>query len=97
MMRLKGHKSHLTLSIGSATRTSNKMKIDTPEISWHSRQPMYSLDIQPGKSEVKRLATGSTDANVRVSLIQTDKKNMAVEFRRLKLKQGISDFHPIAN
>ncbi|PIK43824.1 putative chromatin assembly factor 1 subunit B-like [Apostichopus japonicus] len=42
------------------------MKIDTPEISWHSRQPMYSLDIQPGKSEVKRLATGSTDANVRI-------------------------------
>ena len=46
------------------------MKVNTPEISWHGRDPVYSCDVQPhqgGKSPL-RIATAGTDSNVRVSL-----------------------------
>lgn len=45
------------------------MKLAIPEISWHNRDPVLSVDFQP-KSEPNdplRLATGGTDSHVLVS------------------------------
>lgn len=43
------------------------MKVTTPEISWHERDPIYSIDYQPGKRKVKRIATTGVDKFIRVS------------------------------
>mgnify|MGYP007133529319 CR=1 FL=1 len=43
------------------------MKVTTPEISWHERDPIYSVDVQPGCRQIKRLASGGVDKFVRVS------------------------------
>lgn len=47
------------------------MKCTIPEISWHNRDPVLSIDIQPkfeDKNEFYRLATGGTDSHVLVRL-----------------------------
>lgn len=50
------------------------MKCTIPEISWHNRDPVLSVDIQPkiagtptGKLDFNRLASGGTDSHVLVS------------------------------
>ena len=43
------------------------MKVTTPEISWHERDPIYSVDFQPGNRKVKRIATTGVDKFIRVS------------------------------
>ena len=43
------------------------MKLVTPEISWHGRDPIYSVDFQYKDGEITRLATCGTDSNVIVS------------------------------
>ena len=45
------------------------MKVTTPEISWHERDPIYSVDIQPGCHRIRRLVSGGVDKFVRVGLI----------------------------
>ncbi|XP_058464649.1 chromatin assembly factor 1 subunit B [Malaya genurostris] len=44
------------------------MKCQIPEISWHNRDPVLSVDIQPrtssDKNELYRLASGGTDTHV---------------------------------
>lgn len=44
------------------------MKCTIPEISWHNRDPVLSIDLQPtiANNEFKRLATGGTDSHVLV-------------------------------
>jgi chromatin assembly factor 1 subunit B len=42
------------------------MKVTTPEISWHERDPIYSVDFQPGNRKIKRIATTGVDKFVRV-------------------------------
>lgn len=44
------------------------MKFAIPEISWHNRDPVLSVDFQPKaeSSEPLRLATGGTDSHVLV-------------------------------
>jgi len=42
------------------------MKYITPEISWHNRDPLYSVDLQCGSASLRRLATCGTDRVVRV-------------------------------
>lgn len=46
------------------------MKCVIPEISWHNRDPVLSVDIQPKRSndntEINRLASGGTDSHVLV-------------------------------
>lgn len=46
------------------------MKCTIPEISWHNRDPVLSVDIQVAcKNEnFERLATGGTDSHVVVSI-----------------------------
>lgn len=45
------------------------MKFSIPEISWHNRDPVLSVDFQPKRetNEPLRLATGGTDSHVLVS------------------------------
>ncbi|KAF8795575.1 chromatin assembly factor 1 subunit B-like [Argiope bruennichi] len=40
------------------------MKCQVPQISWHSRDPVLSIDFQPGKRNILRLASGGTDSHV---------------------------------
>lgn len=47
------------------------MKCQIPEISWHNRDPVLSVDIQPqtgggDKGDFYRLASGGTDSHVLV-------------------------------
>jgi chromatin assembly factor 1 subunit B len=44
------------------------MKCAIPEISWHNRDPVLSIDLQPQSSDgILRLATGGTDSHVLAS------------------------------
>lgn len=46
------------------------MKCTIPEISWHNRDPVLSIDVQPrtnSKDDFYRLASGGTDSHVLVS------------------------------
>ena len=45
------------------------MKVVTPEISWHGRDPVYSVDFQFLNGDIRRLATCGTDRHVRVSIM----------------------------
>ncbi|KAK4881254.1 hypothetical protein RN001_004573 [Aquatica leii] len=40
------------------------MKCTIPEISWHNRDPVLSVDIQPVQNDCYKLATGGTDCHV---------------------------------
>nr|XP_022291459.1 chromatin assembly factor 1 subunit B-like isoform X1 [Crassostrea virginica] len=57
------------------------MKVTTPEISWHERDPVYSADFQPGTHAIQRIATAGVDKYTRIWKvnIETDGK-CAVEF-----------------
>lgn len=45
------------------------MKCTIPEISWHNRDPVLSVDIQPVlNNEFYRLASGGTDSHVLVNI-----------------------------
>ena len=46
------------------------MKVTVPEISWHERDPIYSVDIQPGNHAIKRLVSAGVDKFVRVSHVK---------------------------
>lgn len=48
------------------------MKVVTPEISWHEREPIYSVDFQPGRWPIQRLASGGVDKIVRIWQVTTD-------------------------
>lgn len=36
------------------------MKCQIPEISWHNRDPVLSVDFQPKQDELTRLASGGS-------------------------------------
>lgn len=42
------------------------MKFVTPEISWHDRDPVYSVDFQYLEGNIRRLASCGTDRQIRV-------------------------------
>ncbi len=44
------------------------MKLTTPEIIWHNKQPLLSVDFHRGASCL-RLATGGADNDVKVSIV----------------------------
>ncbi|XP_055837057.1 chromatin assembly factor 1 subunit B [Episyrphus balteatus] len=59
------------------------MKCKIPEISWHNRDPVLSVDIQPKteKSSLYRLASGGTDSHVLIwslSITETGEVNLDV-------------------
>ena len=43
------------------------MHVKTPQISWHGRDPIYSIDFQFLYGSIQRIATGGADKTVRVS------------------------------
>lgn len=45
------------------------MKCTIPEISWHNRDPVLSVDVQPiSNDDFYRLASGGTDSHVLVNI-----------------------------
>ncbi|KAK2188752.1 hypothetical protein NP493_123g03032 [Ridgeia piscesae] len=57
------------------------MKTVTPEISWHERDPIYSVDFQHQSGSVQRLATCGTDRCVRLWEVKLENEDKAtVEF-----------------
>ncbi|XP_074642956.1 chromatin assembly factor 1 subunit B-like [Tubulanus polymorphus] len=54
------------------------MKLVTPEISWHNRDPIYSIDFQHDKNgEITRLVTSGTDKNIRIWRVIIDDEGQA--------------------
>ena len=43
------------------------MKLCTPEIVWHDKDPIYSVDFHHESGSEWRLASGGTDKHVKVS------------------------------
>lgn len=44
------------------------MKVSTPEISWHGKEAIFSIDVQKKQhKQPQRIATASLDNNIRVS------------------------------
>lgn len=43
------------------------MKLTIPEISWHNRDPVLSVDLQQKSSDIYRLVTSGTDSHILVS------------------------------
>ncbi|CAL1537992.1 unnamed protein product [Lymnaea stagnalis] len=54
------------------------MKVITPEISWHERDPIYSIDFQPGQWPIQRLASGGVDKIVRIWQMTLDSEGKAM-------------------
>ncbi|KAK7107539.1 chromatin assembly factor 1 subunit B-like [Littorina saxatilis] len=48
------------------------MKVVTPEISWHEREPIYSVDLQPTSDNFQRLASCGVDKIVRIWRVRVD-------------------------
>ena len=59
------------------------MKVTTPEISWHERDPIYSVDIQPGRRKIRRLVSGGVDKFVRVGYDPPHGKTNNVVFEQV--------------
>lgn len=58
------------------------MKCSIPEISWHNRDPILSLDFQPSKEKCRRLATCGTDTHVMIWLVLPHANgSISLEFR----------------
>lgn len=43
------------------------MKCMIPEISWHNREPVLCIDVQPLENDFYRLATGGSDYHILVN------------------------------
>ncbi|XP_062599442.1 chromatin assembly factor 1 subunit B-like [Saccostrea cucullata] len=57
------------------------MKVTTPEISWHERDPVYSADFQPGKHNIQRIVTAGVDKYARIWKVSVDTEGKcSVEF-----------------
>lgn len=59
------------------------MRCTIPEISWHNRDPVLSVDIQPkaadDKDELTRVASGGTDTHVLIWYIKNNEDQVQLE------------------
>jgi hypothetical protein len=64
------------------------MKCTIPEISWHNRDPVLSVDIQLAckNDNFERLATGGTDSHVVVSIQNTEHRSPLMFYETMMLK-----------
>ena len=46
------------------------MKFCTPQIVWHDKDPVYSIDFHHVEGEEWRLASGGTDKDIKVLLFR---------------------------
>lgn len=56
------------------------MKCTIPEISWHNREPVLSVDIHPVSKDCYKLASGGGDTHVLVSHIKYRNKHLCIFF-----------------
>ncbi|XP_064628393.1 chromatin assembly factor 1 subunit B-like isoform X2 [Lineus longissimus] len=57
------------------------MKLCTPEISWHNRDPIFSVDFQKYDGKIQRMVTSGTDKNIRIWQVSiTDEGKTKIEF-----------------
>lgn len=57
------------------------MKCHIPQISWHNRDPVLSIDFQTNEDGIRRLATAGTDTHVLIWLLTlADCGNISLEF-----------------
>lgn len=72
--------------IGQLTRVdggkASAMKLTTPEIVWHGKEPVFSADFHHC-GDLLRLATGGADKDVKVSLCRAIST-------RVPMKRGVS-------
>ncbi|XP_072254383.1 chromatin assembly factor 1 subunit B [Pyxicephalus adspersus] len=54
------------------------MKVNTCEISWHNREPVYSVDFQHGTSKVNRMASAGVDTAVRIWKVERSEEGTAL-------------------
>lgn len=58
------------------------MKCHVPEISWHNRDPIFSVDFQPSADKHRRMASCGSDTHVMVwFVILHNNGNISLEFR----------------
>lgn len=56
------------------------MKVVTPEISWHGRDPIYSVDSQFLEGDIHRIATCGADRSVRIwKVVEEEDKKVDVQ------------------
>ncbi|KAM3935778.1 chromatin assembly factor 1 subunit B [Leptodactylus fuscus] len=54
------------------------MKVITCEISWHNREPVYSVDFQHGNNKINRMASAGVDTAVRLWKVEKNAEGKAV-------------------
>ncbi|XP_077977620.1 chromatin assembly factor 1 subunit B-like [Glandiceps talaboti] len=54
------------------------MKTVTPEISWHGREPVYSVDFQCTKDGMYRIATAGADTDIRLWKVKVENDGKGV-------------------
>ncbi|CAN7988879.1 unnamed protein product, partial [Ixodes hexagonus] len=68
-------------SLSSFTQ-SKGMKCHVPEISWHNRDPIFSVDFQPSSDKCRRLASCGSDTHVMVWFVMLHSNgDISLEFR----------------
>lgn len=66
----------------SSKSQSEGMKCHVPEISWHNRDPIFSVDFQPSGDKCKRLASCGSDTHVMVWFVMRHNNgDVSLEFR----------------
>ncbi|XP_014661814.1 PREDICTED: chromatin assembly factor 1 subunit B-like isoform X2 [Priapulus caudatus] len=78
------------------------MKLDVPEISWHDRDPVYSVDFQKYDGKVRRLASAGADRYVRIWYIGSTpdgkaKVEFAANLKRHAKSVNVVRFSPSGN
>ncbi|XP_041351342.1 chromatin assembly factor 1 subunit B-like [Gigantopelta aegis] len=56
------------------------MKVVTPMICWHEREPIYSIDLQPGNHSIQRLATACVDKTLRMWELKVNDGKCDIQF-----------------
>ncbi|KAF0991040.1 hypothetical protein HZS_3507 [Henneguya salminicola] len=58
------------------------MKLFTPEINWHNRDPIYSVDISILNEKYLRIATSGAENSVRIwALLFNESENIKIQYR----------------
>lgn len=66
------------------------MKVITCEIAWHNKEPVYSLDFQPGAAgRIHRLASAGVDTAVRVNGAGAQRRAAGAAFSSLSWKTSV--------
>ncbi|EDV25181.1 uncharacterized protein TRIADDRAFT_26010 [Trichoplax adhaerens] len=57
------------------------MKVSTPEIAWHGKEPIFSIDFSQASNSLWRLASAGGDADIKIWKVDQDEDgNITTEF-----------------